>query len=163
MNKKLYIFLPVILLISGCATATTKKVNALETKTTALEEKVASLEQRQSTIESQSGESRESMGYLKGRVEGIPHGPSTVVVTGATGMGNEGYLYKSGKTSLTKKDIQVALKNAGYYNGSIDGIIGKKTKKAIREFQKASGIKADGKVGPKTQDLLLQYLKQEPK
>lgn len=161
MNKRLYVFLPIILLLSGCATATTKKVNALETKTAALEEKVSSLEQRQSVIESQSGESRESVGYVKGRLEGIPHGPSTVVVTGGTG--NEGYLYKSGKASLTKKDIQIALKNAGYYNGPIDGKIGRNTKKAIKEFQKANGLKTDGKVGAKTKDLLFQYLKQETK
>jgi murein L,D-transpeptidase YcbB/YkuD len=161
MNKRLYIFFPVLLLLSGCATATTKKVNALEVKTAALEEKVSSLEQRQSSIESQSGESRESVGYVKGRLEGMPHGSSTVVVTGGTG--NEGYLYKSGKISFTKKDIQIALKNAGYYNGRIDGKIGKNTKRAIREFQKANGLKADGKVGSKTKDLLLQYLKQETK
>jgi len=84
-----------------------------------------------------------------------------VVVTGATG--NEGYLYKTGKASLTKKDIQLALKNAGFYNGQIDGKIGKKTKKAIREFQKANGLKADGKVGLKTKDLLSRYLSQETK
>lgn len=163
MDKKLYVFLPVILLISGCATATTKKINALETKTSTLEAKVESIEQRQSAIESQSGESRESVGYLKGRVEGIPSGPSTVVVTGNAGMGNAGYLYKSGKASLTRKDIQIALKNAGFYNGAIDGKIGKKTKKAIREFQKSNGLKADGKVGPRTKELLLPYLKQETK
>jgi len=66
--------------------------------------------------------------------------------------------YESGKTSLTKKDIRQALKNAGYYNGTIDGKIGKNTKKAIIEFQKANGLKADGIVGSKTKSLLLQYL-----
>jgi len=99
------------------------------------------------------------VGYLKGKVDS--RGPSTVVVTGA--QGNEGYLYKSGKKSLTHKDIQLALKNAGFYNGTIDGKIGKNTKRAIREFQKANGLKADGVVGPKTKDLLLQYLTQEVK
>jgi outer membrane murein-binding lipoprotein Lpp len=159
--KKLCMVLPVFLLISGCATSATKRMNSLETKTAALEAKVESLEQRQSSIESQSGESRESVGYLKGKVESAPRGPSTVVVTG--NAGNEGYLYKSGNVSLTDKDIQIALKNAGFYNGPIDGKIGKKTKKAIRELQKANSLKADGKVGPKTKDLLLQYLNQGTK
>jgi len=159
--KKICMVLPIFLLISGCATATSKRINSLETKSAALEAKVESLEQRQSSLESQSGESRESVGYLKGKVESAPRGPSTVVVTGAGG--NEGYLYKSGKVPLTNKDIQIALKNAGFYNGQIDGKIGKKARKAIREFQKANGLKADGKVGPKTKDLLLQYLKQETK
>ena len=56
------------------------------------------------------------------------------------------------------KDIQTALKSAGFYTGSIDGKIGPKTKKAIVEFQKAKGLKTDGKVGPKTWAALEKYL-----
>jgi len=43
---------------------------------------------------------------------------------------------------------------------AIDGKIGNQTKKAIREFQSANGLKADGIIGPKTRDLLLKYLKE---
>jgi murein L,D-transpeptidase YcbB/YkuD len=159
MRLKLFLAIPLILLLGGCSTVSSKKLNSLETKVSTLEAKVGSVEQRQSAIEGQTGASRESVGYLKGKVDS--RGPSTVVVTGA--QGNEGYLYKSGKKSLTHKDIQLALKSAGFYNGHIDGKIGKSTKKAIREFQKANGLKADGVVGPKTRDLLLQYLTQEVK
>jgi len=154
MRLKLLLVIPMVLLITGCSTVG-KRMNNLETKMGALEAKVDSVEQRQSAIEGQTGESRESVGYLKGKVDS--RGPSTVVVTGA--QGNAGYLY--GKKSLTHKDIQLALKNANFYTGPIDGKIGKNTKKAIREFQKANGLKADGKVGPKTKELLLQYLTQE--
>ena len=55
-------------------------------------------------------------------------------------------------------EIQTALKNAGFYTGTVDGKIGPKTKKAVEEFQKANGLKADGKVGPKTWTLLGKYL-----
>jgi peptidoglycan hydrolase-like protein with peptidoglycan-binding domain len=55
-------------------------------------------------------------------------------------------------------DIQTALKNAGYYSGSVDGKIGPKSKKAIEDFQKANGLTADGKVGPKTWAALSKYL-----
>ncbi len=58
------------------------------------------------------------------------------------------------------EEIQIALKNAGFYKGVIDGIIGPKTKRAIREFQKANGLKADGLVGPKTWPILERYLPQ---
>lgn len=58
------------------------------------------------------------------------------------------------------KDIQRALKNAGFYAGTIDGKIGPKTKKAVMEFQKANGLKVDGKVGPKTWADLEKYLAQ---
>ena len=57
------------------------------------------------------------------------------------------------------KDIQTALKAAGFYTGSIDGKMGPKTKKAVAEFQKAKGLKADGRVGSKTWAELEKYLK----
>ena len=56
------------------------------------------------------------------------------------------------------KDIQTALKNAGFYIGAIDGKIGPNSKKAIMEFQAAKGLKVDGKVGPKTWAELEKYL-----
>ncbi len=56
------------------------------------------------------------------------------------------------------KEIQTALKNAGYYTGSIDGKIGPKTDSAIRAFQKDNSLKADGVVGKKTWNLLNKYL-----
>jgi len=56
------------------------------------------------------------------------------------------------------KEIQTALKNAGLYAGTIDGKTGPRTKKAILDFQKANGLKADGKVGPKTWAALEKYL-----
>ncbi len=55
-------------------------------------------------------------------------------------------------------EIQTALKNAGFYVGNIDGKIGPRSKKAIEDFQKANGLKMDGKVGPKTWEVLVKYL-----
>lgn len=55
------------------------------------------------------------------------------------------------------KDIQTALKNAGYYTGNIDGKIGPKTDSAIKTFQKDNGLKVDGVVGQKTWNLLSKY------
>lgn len=50
----------------------------------------------------------------------------------------------------TPLQVQEALKNAGYYEGKLDGSIGPKTKRAIEKFQSENGLKPDGKVGPKT-------------
>ena len=58
----------------------------------------------------------------------------------------------------TPKNIQLALRNAGFYSGTIDGKIGKLTRSAIVNFQKANGLKADGIVGTKTWSSLSQYL-----
>lgn len=62
------------------------------------------------------------------------------------------------KRLARNKDIQAALKNAGFYSGEVDGKIGPMTRKAIREFQTSKGLAADGKVGPKTWVELEKYL-----
>jgi len=64
----------------------------------------------------------------------------------------------SGPYKPTTQEIQTALKNAGLYSGAVDGKAGPMTKKAIEEFQKANGLKADGKVGTKTWSLLSNHL-----
>lgn len=61
-------------------------------------------------------------------------------------------------TDPTSKDIQQALKNAGFYSGNIDGNLGPRSKKAILEFQEKNGLTADGKAGPKTWKRLAPYL-----
>ena len=58
--------------------------------------------------------------------------------------------YKQGSTGSTVRTIQQKLKNWGYYKGSVDGIFGKKTKEAVKSFQKKNGLSADGIVGKKT-------------
>jgi len=56
------------------------------------------------------------------------------------------------------RQIQIALKNAGYDPGRIDGKMGKKTREAIKAFQKAKGLAVDGKMGKLTWNLLRDYL-----
>ena len=48
------------------------------------------------------------------------------------------------------RQIQRKLRSLGFYTGSIDGIFGSGTKKAVTAFQKSCGIKADGIAGPTT-------------
>jgi murein L,D-transpeptidase YcbB/YkuD len=66
-------------------------------------------------------------------------------------------------TKPTTKQIQTALKNAGYDPGPIDGRIGKSTQAAIKDFQKANSLIADGKVGKQTWSVLVQYLNKNEK
>lgn len=67
------------------------------------------------------------------------------------------------KSRPTVRQIQVALKNAGYEPGAIDGRIGKQTRDAIKAFQRANNLPADGKVGKKTWGLLKEYLYKKEK
>ncbi len=55
---------------------------------------------------------------------------------------------------MTTRTIQETLKNAGFDPGPIDGVRGRLTIRAIRAFQTARGLKADGIVGPLTRAAL---------
>ena len=66
--------------------------------------------------------------------------------------------YSEPVIQLSSKQIQRALKKAGFYQGPIDGKIGTKTKEAIIKFHKANGLKADGIVGKRTSEELNKYL-----
>lgn len=59
-------------------------------------------------------------------------------------------LSKLGSQGDEVKRIQKKLKNLGYYKGSVDGVYGANTLKAVKSFQKNCGLKADGVAGPKT-------------
>jgi len=54
--------------------------------------------------------------------------------------------------------IQSILKEAGLDPGVIDGKMGNKTKAAVKKFQKAHGLKPDGKIGYQTLSKMSAYL-----
>jgi len=56
------------------------------------------------------------------------------------------------------REIQIALRNAGYNPGAIDGRMGRQTRDAIRAFQRTNNLPVDGKVGKQTWSLLKEYL-----
>ena len=55
-----------------------------------------------------------------------------------------------GEQSTAVRKMQDALKTKGYYKGAVDGKFGPATKAAVLQFQKNTGITADGKPGNKT-------------
>ncbi len=55
-----------------------------------------------------------------------------------------------GSTGSEVKSIQQKLASLGYYKGSLDGIYGNETKKAVTSFQRSCGITADGICGKQT-------------
>jgi peptidoglycan hydrolase-like protein with peptidoglycan-binding domain len=67
------------------------------------------------------------------------------------------------KSRPTARHIQIALKNDGYNPGSVDGRMGRQTRQAIREFQRANNLLVDGRVGKETWNLLKEYLYQKVK
>lgn len=50
--------------------------------------------------------------------------------------------------------LQEALASLGYFTGKVDGSYGDQTVSAVKDFQKANGLTADGSAGEETQKLL---------
>lgn len=69
---------------------------------------------------------------------------------------NSGSSYASGTTmklnsqGASVTQLQTDLKQLGYYYGSITGNFGEKTEEAVKDFQKAKGLYADGVAGGST-------------
>lgn len=124
--------------LSGCATFGKKKdleIQGLRSQITALEAQLQNKDQEISGL-------REDLDRaMQERI--IPAQDKTIV---------------EAKSRPNIKQIQTALRNAGYDPGKIDGRLGQKTKDAIKSFQRANNLVADGKVGKKTWELLRNYL-----
>lgn len=62
----------------------------------------------------------------------------------------EAALYKKGSNGAVVTQIQTKLKSWGYYTGSVDGVYGSGTERAVRAFQQKNGLAVDGKAGAQT-------------
>jgi len=58
--------------------------------------------------------------------------------------------YRRGSSGSMVTQIQEKLKSWGYYNGTVDGVFGSRTEKAVISFQRKNGLTADGVVGSGT-------------
>lgn len=124
-------------LLAGCATSGgPKESDLLKTRIDTLEGQVNTLNQR---------------------IDEMGQTPAS----GSSALFNSGSDYNrksSSKSKLSTRQVQKALAAAGYYQGNVDGKEGPQTKKAIKAFQQANGLKADGVVGSATSEALSKYL-----
>ena len=58
--------------------------------------------------------------------------------------------YKKGSSGAVVTQIQTKLKSWGYYTGTVDGIYGSGTERAVRALQQKNGLTVDGKAGDQT-------------
>jgi len=143
MNMKTIVYTVIALFVAvtvcGCASAPEKmqeEVAGIKTRVETLETKVEGVEAKQAEAEKAAVEQTQSLEQMKGTNISIK---------------------SRAKGSERVREIQTCLKSAGYYTGNIDGVKGSMTKKAIKEFQKANGLEADGVVGKKTWEILSKY------
>ena len=65
-------------------------------------------------------------------------------------LGADAAVLKKGSRGDEVMTLQKKLKQWGYYDGSVDGVFGAGTEKAVQYFQRKNGLTADGVVGAKT-------------
>ena len=151
------------LVVTGCAKKSTEQasINGTGFDSVSSSEELAQLPQS-STVSQQAGV--EVLPIEASPItQGVPPiaGPTQNISQSATTVSTPLESICSG--GLThEQQIQTALKNPRLYQGSIDGKLGPASNRAIQDFQTKHGLKADGKVGPKTWAALELYISGAP-
>ena len=138
------------LTISGCSSAQKKlseEVKGVKTRVDTLETRVEGVEAKQTETERMTMEQAQRVEELKSSEKVRPASRSNIGIKGK----------RTSKDREKIKEVQSCLKNAGFYHGEIDGVKGRKTRSAIKKFQKANGLTADGVIGKKTWEALNKY------
>lgn len=137
--------------MSGCSSAQKKlseDVKSIKTKVDTLETRVEGVESKQSEAERMAMEQAQRMEEIK----------SEKASRSSSGRTNfEVKEKRSRKDKERIREIQTCLKNAGFYKGEVDGVKGRKTRAAIKKFQRANSLTADGVVGNRTWEVLSKY------
>ena len=130
-----------VISLAGCATG--RKQGEME---------MQGLRNQISVLESQIQSKDEEINSLRSELSQVREGAASMNFA-AKGAGTS-----EPKSRPNVKQIQNALKNAGYNPGNIDGKMGALTIDAIKAFQSAHNLPADGKVGKNTWAVLRPYL-----
>ncbi len=69
-----------------------------------------------------------------------------------------GVTMRQGDTGYQVEELQTALKELGYYTGTVSGVFDAATTQAVKKLQKAGKLTADGIVGAKTLALVEKYM-----
>lgn len=148
----------VLIFLSGCVTAPVKpdesQIRALENQVSSLEAEVLKRDSEIINLSRALDKERQERGRL---LEAISKQEKEVEnLTETIQQQKKKSRGKTYYTSIMK--MQTALRNAGFEPGIIDGKMGPRTRDALREFQKAHGLPADGRLDRQTWDLLQQYM-----
>jgi len=148
MNGGRVMVVAAVMMASGCAAQrSAQELNRLKSNVSLLDQRVSQLERASLTQPASSTAEWPSAAQ--------PQTPAGISVAGAPVTVSPGSSAAILKPST--REIQQALKNAGFYQGSVDGKLGPKTREAIREFQRVHQLKVDGLVGKQTWEKLAPY------
>lgn len=142
------IFCIFVVSLAGCATA--RKQNDLQ---------VQGLRNQISVLEAQLEAKDEEINSLKESLtKTTPGQEAQEPLTVSKKHAGKKKVIGEVKSRPKVRQIQVALRSAGFEPGVIDGRMGRQTREAIKAFQSANNLSADGRVGKKTWSLLREYL-----
>jgi murein L,D-transpeptidase YcbB/YkuD len=158
MRTNILMLLVFAFLLSGCAT--TKDLQLLKDQINSLENEVKQRQESEVTLKENQNQLE---GALKKQLEAnlILRQQLNEAKEKADAISKKMDEDKSKLSMPSGKDIQTALKMAGFYKGVIDGSIGSETKDAINKFQEANNLVPDGVVGSRTWSLLAPFLEQK--
>ena len=155
MRRETYMFATVLLgtmmMTSACATKKQhqRDITNLQGQIGSLQSDVARLDQSLKDTET-ALKTTQDHGQAQ---TGIAAGAGSVL-----GQFTQGAIYRTPSGfELPGASIQKALKNAGYYQGTLDGKVGTRTKQALKNFQKDNGLEPDGVCGRQTWARLQQF------
>ncbi len=152
-GSRVVMILAIALMVGGCASGRTRQdFTRLQSQVGLLDERVTQLER--------SGVGGFSSSATSSGATGFEAGTSSVGASGAAPAERPHAITVSIKPST--RAIQQALKNAGLYQGAVDGKMGAQTRGAIKEFQRVNGLHADGVVGRQTWAKLSAYTNLSP-
>jgi peptidoglycan hydrolase-like protein with peptidoglycan-binding domain len=99
-----------------------------------------------------AGEVRREMSLTPTPLPAVPG--SVMAVTPDPAAPTAEPVLRTGSRGQEVKDLQSRLYTLGYYTDEFDGQFGPATQAAVKEFQKANGLDADGMVGSETREVL---------
>ena len=161
------VLLSLVLVLSGCATTGTsvsekafkteierlnKEKASLTTERDTYKQETAQIKTQMTTLQDSLAQEKQKTVELEAKMEAL-----SVELQSLGGVAVTGETPQVAVDELTKK-IQLALYAAGFDPGKIDGKMGPQTIQAIKNFQEAKGLKADGIVGKETWEKLQGYL-----
>lgn len=138
VKRALVLFLAAICVVSASGCATGRKRADLENQ--GLRNQISVLEAQLQAKDEEINSLKENLARAT-EVKEAP--PASVKPSGRKRVIGEV------KSRPKAKQVQIALANAGYDPGPIDGKMGKATRQALKAFQKANNLAPDGKAGKK--------------
>ena len=139
--------LATLVVFTGCAgrTQSSRQINALQAQVGVLTDELVRLDQQLQTARATAQDEQNYAGTA-----------ASISPVGGAAYAGSMYRTPSG-FEVPAISIQQALKNAGYYNGPVDGKVGPQTRKAVQAFQRDNGLTADGVIGRNTWNRLKIY------